>query len=101
MRKLIAFFFLLACAATLHAQYDEYDNRPVKPFVLPGKGKINVETLNKKIDFNMDISQLNVAELRVLRNAIPARKGYRSTPPRGMRNCAGKSSTGTPRTRVL
>ena len=76
MRKLIAFFFLLACAATLHAQYDEYDNRPVKPFVLPGKGKINVETLNKKIDFNMDISQLNVAELRVLRNAIPARKGY-------------------------
>ena len=76
MRKLIAFFFLLACAATLYAQYDEYDNRPVKPFVLPGKGKINVETLNKKIDFNMDISQLNVAELRVLRNAIPARKGY-------------------------
>ena len=40
MRKLIAFFFLLACAATLYAQYDEYDNRPVKPFVLPGKGKI-------------------------------------------------------------
>ena len=76
MRKLIAFFFLLACAATLHAQYDEYDNRPVKPYILPGKGKINVETLNKKIDFNMDISQLNVAELRVLRNAIPARKGY-------------------------
>jgi len=72
MRKLLVFLCLVAFTTALHAQ----DDRPVKPYILPGKGKINVENLNKKLDLNMDISQLNLAELRVLRNAIPARQGY-------------------------
>lgn len=76
MKKLFAFICFIMCITMVHAQYDEYENRPVKPFILPGKGNINVEKLNKNLDFNMDISQLNLAELRVLRNAIPARKGY-------------------------
>lgn len=44
--------------------------------VLPGKGHIRVENLNKKLDLNMDISNLSVSELRVLRNAPAARQGY-------------------------
>ena len=46
-----------------------------KGYVLPGKGNINVENLNKKIDLNMDISQLSLSELKVLRNAFDARQG--------------------------
>ena len=47
-----------------------------KHYILPGNGKIDVEMLNKKIDLNMDISQLNINELRVLRNSFYARQGY-------------------------
>ena len=45
-------------------------------FVLPGKGRICVENLNKKLDWQMDISNLSISELRVLRNAPAARQGY-------------------------
>lgn len=44
--------------------------------MIPGKGNIDVEQLNKKIDLNMDISQLSLSELRVLRNAFAAKQGY-------------------------
>lgn len=44
--------------------------------VIPGKGHIDVEKLNGKIDTNMDISNLSLSELRVLRNALAARQGY-------------------------
>ncbi len=44
--------------------------------MLPGKGHIRVENLNKKLDLKMDISNLSVSELRVLRNAPAARQGY-------------------------
>lgn len=44
--------------------------------MLPGKGYINVEQLNKRIDLNQDISQLSITELRVLRNSFFAREGY-------------------------
>lgn len=44
--------------------------------ILPGKAHINVEKLKKNIDLNMDLSQLNVCELRVVRNAFAARQGY-------------------------
>ena len=44
--------------------------------MLPGKGNINVEQLNKRIDLNQDISQLSITELRVLRNSFFAREGY-------------------------
>ena len=47
-----------------------------KHYILPGNGKIDVEMLNKKIDLNMDISNLSINELRVLRNAFYARQGY-------------------------
>ena len=38
--------------------------------------RIDVESLKDNIDLNMDISQLTVSELRVLRNAFAARQGY-------------------------
>ena len=44
--------------------------------ILPGKGRIDVEKLNKDINLNQDISKLSVSELRVLRNAFAARQGF-------------------------
>ena len=44
--------------------------------ILPGKGKIDVERLNKQIPTNIDVSQLSISEVRVLRNAFAARQGY-------------------------
>ncbi|MBQ3781385.1 MAG: DUF3160 domain-containing protein [Bacteroidaceae bacterium] len=38
--------------------------------------RIDVESLKDNIDLDMDISQLTVSELRVLRNALAARQGY-------------------------
>ena len=46
-----------------------------KPVVLPGKGHLNVEKL-RTVDLDMDISQLSIAECRVLRNALAARQGH-------------------------
>ncbi|MBO4658987.1 MAG: DUF3160 domain-containing protein [Prevotella sp.] len=73
MKKIFALVMLLAFALGMAAQ-DEVST--LKPITLPGKGKINVETLNKRIDTKMDISNLSVSELRVLRNAFAARQGY-------------------------
>ena len=47
-----------------------------KKVILPGKGHLDVEQFNRSINTNMDISQLSLSELRVLRNAFAARKGY-------------------------
>lgn len=47
-----------------------------KSVILPGKGNIDVEKLNGKVNSNMDISNLSLSELRVLRNAMSARHGY-------------------------
>ena len=44
--------------------------------MIPGKGNINVEQLNKRVDLSQDISRLNITELRVLRNSFYAREGY-------------------------
>lgn len=44
--------------------------------MMPGKGNINVEQLNRRVDLNQDISRLNITELRVLRNSFFAREGY-------------------------
>lgn len=76
MKKCLVFLCLALWTVAVCAQYDDYPDRPVTPCILPGKGHVNVENLNKKINFDMDISQLSVAELRVLRNAIPASKGF-------------------------
>ncbi|MBQ3780974.1 MAG: YARHG domain-containing protein, partial [Bacteroidaceae bacterium] len=37
---------------------------------------LDVESLKDNIDLNMDINQLTLSELRVLRNAFAARQGY-------------------------
>lgn len=68
------FLLFIACLLTLTTWAQE--DQVVKPLILPGKGHINVEKLNGKIDMNMDISQLSVSELRVLRNAFAAQQGY-------------------------
>lgn len=68
------FLLFIACLLTLPTWAQE--DRVVKPLILPGKGHINVEKLNGKIDTNMDISQLSLSELRVLRNAFAAQQGY-------------------------
>ena len=44
--------------------------------MVPGKGNIDVEQLNKRVNLNQDISQLSLTELRVLRNSFYAREGY-------------------------
>ena len=48
----------------------------VQRVMIPGKGNIDVEQLNKRVDLNQDISRLNLTELRVLRNSFFAREGY-------------------------
>ncbi len=72
MKRIIPFLMMLTITIGLSAQ----DNDERKPITLPGKGNINVETLNKRINTKMDISNLSVCELRVLRNAFAARQGY-------------------------
>ncbi len=64
---------ILICMALVAMMVARADG---KHTLLPGKGHIDVEKLNKTIDLNMDISQLSVSELRVLRNAFAARQGY-------------------------
>ncbi len=71
MRKKLASLMMLFLVAMTAGAQDV-----TQPITLPGKGKINVETLLKRIDTNMDISKLSVLELRVLRNAFAARQGY-------------------------
>ena len=44
--------------------------------MVPGKGNIDVEQLNKRVNLNQDISQLSLTELRVLRNSFYAREGF-------------------------
>ncbi|MBR5687267.1 MAG: DUF3160 domain-containing protein [Prevotella sp.] len=69
MKKL--FFLLFALIGVMSTSAQE-----PAPMILPGAGHINVEKLDKGLNLNMDISKLSLSELRVLRNAIPARKGY-------------------------
>ena len=66
-------FFLTLMAALLSTVAMAQDEK--KPIVLPGKGHINVENL-RKVDTNMDISQLSLVELRAIRNSFAARQGY-------------------------
>ncbi|MBN1950007.1 MAG: DUF3160 domain-containing protein [Bacteroidales bacterium] len=49
--------------------------KEVPSFKAPGLS-IDLESLKDNIDLNMDINQLNLAEIRVLRNAFFARQGY-------------------------
>lgn len=56
--------------------YIERTQEKKTPLILHGAGKINVEKLKGKIDTQMDLSKLNLAELRAIRNAFAARQGY-------------------------
>jgi len=68
MRKLLA---TIVCLVALTATAQQ-----AKRVMIPGKGNIDVEQLNKRVDLNQDISRLNMTELRVLRNSFYARNGY-------------------------
>ena len=56
--------------------YIERTQEKKTPLILHGAGKVNVEKLKGKIDTQMDLSKLNLAELRAIRNAFAARQGY-------------------------
>ena len=56
--------------------YIERTQEKKTPLILHGAGKVNVEKLKGKIDTQMDISKLNLVELRAIRNAFAARQGY-------------------------
>ena len=87
LRSMAVILLLLLFVPTVWAQNDKTDDytgdayidrtkEKKTPLILPGAGKINVEKLKGKIDTRMDISQLNLAELRALRNAFAAQQGY-------------------------
>ena len=50
--------------------YIERTQEKKTPLILHGAGKINVEKLKGKIDTQMDLSKLNLVELRAIRNAF-------------------------------
>lgn len=75
MKKILLTMMVLLTAIAVHAQ-EEYEGPHRNP-ILPGPGKINLETIFKKgVNTKMDISNLSISELRVLRNAPAARQGY-------------------------
>lgn len=69
MKKIILLPFLLLALA-VNGQNEK------RGIVLPGYGHVNTELLNKKIDLTLDVEQLNLNEVRILRNAFYARQGY-------------------------
>ena len=46
-----------------------------KSIIVPGKGGIDVEQLKDNLNLNMDVSQLTLYEIRVLKTALEARQG--------------------------
>ena len=64
--------FLLACLALMMAACSQKTTSEVQVPV----STIDVEQLNKDIDYDMDVSGLSIGDLRVLRNAPAARQGY-------------------------
>ena len=67
MKKILTMLCLMAMTATAQT---------VKRVMVPGKGGIDVEQLNRRVNLNQDISQLSLTELRVLRNCFYAREGF-------------------------
>ena len=71
MRKtFLSFTFLLLSIIPTWGQ------RKGHPVIIPGKGNIDVEQFIKGIDTNMDISNLSLAELRIVRNGFAALQGH-------------------------
>ena len=65
------FFVVMLCLMAMTAMAQK-----VKRAIVPGKGGIDVEQLNKRVNLDQDISQLSLTELRVLRNSFYAREGF-------------------------
>ena len=69
--KMKKFFVTMLCLMAMTATAQK-----VQRVMVPGKGGIDVELLNKKVILDQDISQLSLTELRVLRNSFYAREGF-------------------------
>ena len=70
MKKLL--FILTAVVLTLTTTAQKKGHH----VIIPGNGKLDLEQFIRPIDTNMDISQLSLAELRILRNGLAARQGH-------------------------
>ena len=63
--------FLLLCTVGLMTACSQKQSVVSVPV-----SQIDVESLNQDIDYNMDVSGLSIADVRILRNAPAARQGY-------------------------
>lgn len=75
MKKILMLMLVMLSTIAVSAQEEEFVSRR-HDAILPGRGHLNLEKMLKHIDLNMDISNLSLSELRVLRNAFAARQGY-------------------------
>ena len=71
MKKLMMMMVAICLTINVNAQSDAK-----KGIILPGKAKINVETLKNKLPLDIDVNSLSISEARILRNAVAARQGY-------------------------
>ena len=69
MKKILLTMMMIAITWEVSAQESH-------PVIIPGKGHIDVEQLNKKLPLNINVDNLSIAEIRILRNAVSARQGY-------------------------
>lgn len=69
MKKILLTMMMIAFTWEVSAQESH-------PIIIPGKGHIDVEQLNKKLPLNINVDNLSIAEIRILRNAVSARQGY-------------------------
>ena len=65
MKKLTMMMVAICLAINVNAQSDAK-----KGIILPGKAKINVETLKNKLPLDIDVNSLSISEARILRNAV-------------------------------
>ncbi|MBO4722237.1 MAG: DUF3160 domain-containing protein [Muribaculaceae bacterium] len=72
MKKIL--LLLSVMLLTMVSLWAQEEQQPVN-LVLPGNGNIDVEKLNGDINLNMDVSRLNLYEIRVLKAAFGARQG--------------------------
>ena len=70
MKKVIFITFMLMLVLTAWGQKKGHH------VLVPGNGKLDLEQFIRPVDTNMDISNLSLSELRLLRNGLAARQGY-------------------------
>lgn len=71
MKKLLIISLTALTALTACKQSATTDAEPIL-----GSSQLNVESLLDSLDYKMDISQLTLSDLRILRNAPAAKRGY-------------------------